>query len=132
MRVNVVKRLSDILAKRFERSVIWTAHALVKVWKCQTSVEQACRMTELRNDVGFSGVDAEFGSKLAEQANAWLTTPVESRRFDSPFSPKQIPYATRMAIKYRKQVAQMMLREAPMAARDLLKDDPIALKALCF
>jgi hypothetical protein len=87
-------------------------------------------MTELRNDIGFSGVDAEFGSKLAEQANAWLETAPEARRFNSPFSPKQIPYATRMAIKYRKQVASMMLKEAPLAARHLLKDDPIALTAL--
>jgi len=48
----------------------WTTRALLKIYECQTVIEQTSRSTLMWNGIGFSGCDAEILSSFAEQMKA--------------------------------------------------------------
>ena len=60
-------------------------------------------------------------SKWHEKAKEWFEKD-GGKRFPSPYGPRLQPWATKMAKKYAKQVATMMLREKPEAALKILTE----------
>ncbi len=70
--------------------------ALVVIFERQTSFEQSAETTSEKNDIGFSGVDAEICSSFAKQ--------FMSRGF---LSPKQMVIARKKMKKYWKQLAEI-------------------------
>jgi hypothetical protein len=82
------------------KSDLHVERALVAILAAQTADEQAGGFTVHHNKVGFSGADAEFGTSLAKQINK------SKREAGKRLSPKQLPYARKIAIKYRKQLTR--------------------------
>ena len=70
--------------------------ALLVMFDRQTSNEQLAERTADKNDIGFSGVDAEICSSFAKQ--------YKSRGF---LSPKQMVIARKKMKKYWKQLAEI-------------------------
>jgi hypothetical protein len=129
-RVNLATRIAKLLKAKFESNIIWSARALMKVYDCQTEHEKCYKATVVDNGIGFSGCDADFGSSLAEKAKDWFEKD-GGKRFPSPYGPKLAPWATKLAKKYSKQVATMMLKEKPEAALKMLTEagDEVAVAA---
>ena len=71
----------------------WVIAGLLRIYSFQTEDEKATEAALEANGAGFTGVDAEFLSKLAEhyQANGWL-------------SPKQMAHVYKKMPKYAKQL----------------------------
>lgn len=97
-----------VLRFKLSSDTLWAAWGLMKLLECQTADEQACMATRYQNGMGFSAMDAEFGSSLAKQARAWIETPKAERRFPSPFSARQALPACRIASKYAKQLSEFL------------------------
>jgi hypothetical protein len=70
--------------------------ALLVIFERQTDNEKSADRTEDKNDIGFSGVDAEICSSFAKQ--------YKSRGF---LSPKQMVIARKKMKKYWKQLAEI-------------------------
>ena len=81
--------------------------ALIVVYENQTDDEQRIQETKYRNNVGFTGVDANFGSSLAEQ--------VIKR---NSLSPKQMKCARKMVKKYWRQLIAAAEKKAAMTAEE--------------
>ena len=75
------------------RSDEMVRRSLKVIFSFQTVSEQDCENTMVLNGCGFSGADAAFGSSLAKQ--------VIKKNF---LSVKQLKFARRMCIKYRRQL----------------------------
>jgi hypothetical protein len=73
-------------------------YALKRIYSFQTAGEQASRQTVVDNGVGFSGLDANFLSSLAEQSVA------------RGLSHKQVTFARKKMVRYSGQV-ERTLRE---------------------
>ena len=96
------------------KSDLHVERALVALLGAQTASEAASGTTSVDNGVGFSGAHAEFGTSLAKQINK--STRPEGQRL----SPKQMPHARKMVVKYRKQLArQANMRFAVAVAEGL-------------
>lgn len=121
--MNALNTLTATLKDKLATDTLWAAKALVRILGNQTYDERACKQTLKHNGVGFSGADAKFGTSLAEQAQQWFDTPKEKRKHASPFSANQAKYACKMAKKYAKQIAVIMLAENPEAAYKLIGMD---------
>jgi len=82
----------------------WAIEGCKRIYQYQTASEQASGHTQVWNDVGFSGCDAEILSSFAEQMNAG--------KFVG--SPKQMEILFKKMPKYAKQldgIAQNRVRE---------------------
>ncbi len=69
---------------------------ILVIYSLQTFDEQATRSTTKYNGVGFSGVDAEFMSSLAESIQKY-----------GRLTDKQMTYARKKIKKYAKQLAKV-------------------------
>ena len=77
-----------------DKNDLAVCRALTVIFERQTSFEQSAETTHEKNDVGFSGVDAEICSSFAKQ--------YMSR---GSLSPKQMVIARKKMKKYWKQLA---------------------------
>ncbi len=84
-----------------ERSDKFVERCLVALYARQTNTEQQTESTTDSNGIGFSGVDAKFGSSLAQQIMRNKYGKPEGERLTF----KQVKYARRMALKYTAQLA---------------------------
>lgn len=76
----------------------WTERAVLALYARQTADEQSAKVTSHHNQMGFSGVDAEWMSSMAE----WIG---KSRRAEgSRLSPKQLQITQRKIGKYARQL----------------------------
>lgn len=76
---------------------VWATKALVRIYReNQTSSEHASHTASVDNGIGFTGVDAEFLSSLAEAYIRW-----------GKLTPKQLPFVFKKMPKYWKQVVAM-------------------------
>lgn len=89
-----VEQVKELLLK----SDLHVERALCAILDAQTADEQAGGYTTHCNNVGFSGADAEFGTSLANQINKSKRVPGQR------LSEKQLKYARKIAVKYRKQL----------------------------
>lgn len=87
------KQIQEFVRGKLASSEKWATSALMLVYSNQTSDEQAVGITVEDNGVGFTGVDAEFLTSLAQQ--------YESRGF---LSPKQMTFLFKKIRKYARQV----------------------------
>lgn len=74
----------------------WLFRGLVAIYNKQTLAEQANEMTEKKNDVGFSGVDAYF-----------LTEMVKKFKNKEDFSIKQLAITRKKMLKYSGQLLKI-------------------------
>ena len=79
-----------------DRNDLAVCRALVAIFERQTAGEQESEMTRDRNDIGFSGVDAEICTSFAKQ--------YQLRGF---LSEKQMVIARKKMKKYWKQLAEI-------------------------
>jgi hypothetical protein len=70
--------------------------ALVAIYNRQTADEQATDRTSNVNSMGFNGLDADFGSKLAKAVMKY-----------GKLTPNQLPHARKMLGKYWKQLIEI-------------------------
>jgi len=117
-----LKTLTRALREKMKSDAKWAAWGLVAVYQTQTFDEQVFHETKHINGVGFSSLDAAFGSSLAEQSSVWFNTPKADRQFPEPLSPKQGVFAKKIAPKYAGQVAQFMLDYHPDVATKILAE----------
>jgi hypothetical protein len=76
---------------------VWALKALVRIYQeNQTAEEQVAKVTREDNGIGFSGVDAQFASSLAEQ---YLK--------QGGLSDKQMGFVFKIMPKYAGQVVKM-------------------------
>jgi hypothetical protein len=78
------------------RNDLAVCRALVVIYERQTDSEKFSETTHDKNDIGFSGVDAEICTSFAKQ--------YQSRGF---LSPKQMVIARKKMNKYWKQLAEI-------------------------
>ncbi len=71
-------------------------NSIMELYRQQTSDEQSSETTLYRNNRGFNGVDAEFGSSLARQ--------IQQGR---DMSPKQLAAGRKMLLKYVGQLTKL-------------------------
>ena len=95
----------DLVRERMAADDSWVIRGLIAIYRMQTASEQASKSTDVLNGVGFTGVDAAFGSSLAEQA---------IKR--GSLSPKQMIYARRMMKKYAGQLVRIAQGQMAAAA----------------
>jgi len=131
-RVNLVTRLGKIIAGKLDADPILAARGLVRVYQEQTGAEKEGGYTSHLNGVGFSAHDAEFGTRMAHEAIRWFNCEPGQRQYPRPFGPKLQPHITRLAKKYRGQLAQFMLEDRPEKALELFVEsgDTIAAEYL--
>lgn len=83
------QEIKDLL-NRSNKAVV---KGIIAIYKQQTIDEQAIHTTTIKNGRGFNGLDAEFGSSLAEKALEYGT-----------LTDKQMVYARKMTLRYSKQL----------------------------
>ena len=131
-RVNLVRRLGKIIAAKLAQDPLLAARGVMRIYQEQTDGEKLGAATTHLNGVGFSAFDAEFGTRMAQEAIRWFNTPEVDRQYPTPFGPKLQPHITRLATKYRGQLAQYLLNGNPHKALELLTEagDTIAAEYL--
>lgn len=91
------KNIVSFVKNQLSTNKVWAVKALVRIYQeNQTADEQAAKSTSHNNGIGFSGVDANFASSLAEQ---YL------KRGD--LSDKQMGFVFKIMPKYAGQVVKM-------------------------
>jgi hypothetical protein len=70
--------------------------AIVAIYNRQTADEQATRSTNQNNSRGFNGLDAEFGTSLAQAVIKY-----------GSLSPRQAPHARKIVGKYWQQLIEV-------------------------
>lgn len=70
--------------------------ALLYMYDRQTQDEQSTLSTSHTNGIGFTGVDAEFLSSVAQRC----------RKYNQDVSPKQFPYVRKKLVKYSGQLVE--------------------------
>lgn len=94
----------DDIKALLEKNDLAVERALVALYNRQTADEQATHTTAHHNGMGFNGVDADFGTSLAEKVlKGWK------------LSPKQLAAARKMLRKYVGQL--LVVAQATMAAK---------------
>lgn len=83
-----------LLKEKLSSDARWAIEGCKRIYEYQTSSEQSSGTTQVWNNVGFSGADAEILSSFAEQMNAG--------RFVG--SPKQMEILFKKMPKYAKQL----------------------------
>ncbi len=94
----ITKKSVETYVKNMLRTnKVWAIKALVRIYQeNQTADEQAAKVTSHDNGIGFTGVDAQFASSLAEQ---YLKR--------GSLSDKQMAFVFKIMPKYSRQVIQM-------------------------
>ena len=87
------KQIAEFIKGKLVSDPVWALHALDVVFKNQTLIEQNSQMTIENNGIGFTGVDAEFLSRLHEQ----------KRRYGR-LTPRQMGFVFKMMPKYHNQI----------------------------
>lgn len=98
MTATITKKSVETYVKNMLRTnKAWAIKALVRIYQeNQTADEQAAKVTSHDNGIGFTGVDAQFASSLAEQ---YLKR--------GSLSDKQMGFVFKIMPKYSRQVIQM-------------------------
>ena len=95
-----MKKAERAVAEKFKEKLLtddrWVAHAILAIYSRQDYQEQVSGRTLKQNGVGFSGVDGEFLSSLAEQLN-------NKKRL----SEIQLLVARRKIVKYTRQLVEI-------------------------
>lgn len=97
-----VKQATDLMRELLLADDNLVIEGLITIYKRQTADEQQNANTTHHNGVGFTGIDAQFGSSLATQAIKRGT-----------LSEKQMFYARKMMKKYAGQLVRIMKEETP-------------------
>lgn len=91
------KNIDTFVKHQLGTNKVWALKALVRIFQeNQTNDEQVAKVTSHDNGIGFTGVDANFASSLAEQ---YLKR--------GSLSDKQMGFVFKMMPKYSRQVIQM-------------------------
>jgi hypothetical protein len=61
------KEIETFIRNKLTTDDLWAKKALLLIYSHQTVIEQQIGQTTVHNNVGFTGVDSEFMSSLAEQ-----------------------------------------------------------------
>lgn len=91
-KVWTLPEVKDLLGRNDEM----VKRSLVQIYNKQTELEQARYETREKNNVGFNGVDAEFGTAMALR--------VKEGKF---MSPKMIAASRKMMMKYANQLVKI-------------------------
>lgn len=100
-----IAQVKNWIQTLLDKNDLAVCRALVVIFERQTDSEKACDSTEDKNDIGFSGVDAEICSSFAKQ--------FMSRGY---LSPKQMVIARKKMKKYWKQLAEIAKFNGKMPA----------------
>lgn len=84
---------TDAIRSKVSTDQRWAERAILALYRRQTQSEQAARITNELNHIGFNGIDAEILSSFAEQLLRGRT-----------LSHKQLAIAYRKLPKYAKQL----------------------------
>jgi hypothetical protein len=91
------QNIHSFVKKQLATNKVWALKALVRIYQeNQTADEQAAKVTSHDNGIGFTGVDANFASSLAEQ---YLKR--------GSLSDKQMGFVFKIMPKYHSQVVKM-------------------------
>lgn len=91
------KNIHSFVRQQLATNKVWALKALVRIYQeNQTVDEQAAKVTSHDNGIGFTGVDANFASSLAEQ---YLKR--------GSLSDKQMGFVFKIMPKYHTQVVKM-------------------------
>jgi hypothetical protein len=91
------KNTHSFVKNMLKTNKVWALKALVRIYQeNQTADEQASKVTSHDNGIGFTGVDAQFASSLAEQ---YLNR--------GALSDKQMTFVFKIIPKYHAQVIKM-------------------------
>ncbi len=94
----------DWVRKQIATDAVWALRALKAIHTRQTASERAHAATQEDNGVGFTGVDAQFFSSLAERVRRWEHTPAHERTYAAPLSPNQMACVHKRMPKYAAQL----------------------------
>lgn len=86
----------ESVSELLEKSDVAVVHGIIAIYKLQTEDEKMGRTARVQNGMGFSKMDAEFGSSLAESAMK-----------NGTLSEKQLVYARKMCKKYIRQLVEL-------------------------
>lgn len=94
---NNKKNTLAFVKQQLRTNKVWAIKALVRIYReNQTADEQAAKVTSHDNGIGFSGVDANFASSLAEGYLKY-----------GNLSDKQMSFVFKIMPKYAGQVIKM-------------------------
>jgi len=96
----IVKWTPEIIYTHICHSYKWMTHAVLALYKLQTDEEMLIKKTYCSNGVGFSAVDADFMSDMAELIMNGYT-----------LTDKQQDVVRRILKKYRKQLTKIANRQ---------------------
>jgi len=65
------KHIKETFKTKLASNATWATRGMLKIYERQTAQEQASQTTQVINDVGFSGCDAEILSSFCEQYMKW-------------------------------------------------------------
>lgn len=94
------KTTIEFFKKKLAEDDGWAVKGLLRVYRNQTSDEQASETTKHHNSIGFTGLDAEFLTSLAKH---W-----ERHKF---LSPKQMQILHKRLPKYAGQLYKELVPE---------------------
>lgn len=92
------KQLVTMLKQQISTSDRQALKALVTVYKNQTATEKAAKQTQVWNNVGFSGIDANILSSIASYYLTW-----------NKVSDKQLAIVKRLMPRYANQLVNQSL-----------------------
>ena len=87
------KLVDQYLKEKLSTNATWAQACMLRIFERQTVIEKAINATNVENDIGFSGADAEICSSFAKQ--------LLQKRI---LSTKQMAIVFKKAAKYRKQL----------------------------
>jgi len=87
------KLVDQYLKEKLSTNATWAQACMLRIFERQTVIEKAINATNVENDIGFSGADAEICSSFAKQ--------LLQKRI---LSTKQMAIVFKKAKKYRKQL----------------------------
>ena len=61
------KRIKEYVQSKLKEDPRWTVKGLLKIHAAQTPREKACGIANVKNNIGFTGVDAEILTSFADQ-----------------------------------------------------------------
>jgi hypothetical protein len=92
MKVNLLA-VKNYFKRNLATNAAWAVRGMLKIYSYQTASEQSCQQTHDRNDMGFSGCDAEILSSFSQQVQRGRT-----------LSDKQLAIVYRKMPRYWKQL----------------------------
>jgi hypothetical protein len=102
--LKTIKDRKAFIRSKIETNDLWCVRALIAIYRNQTPDEQANHDVQEDNGVGFSGPDAPFATKLAQQVISRMANPHNHRPL---LSDKQLAVARKIMVRYAGQLERL-------------------------